>query len=121
MRRFVVVHRQHVVELQQVTGYDLPRAMLAVDRVLGQDSACPMVRRRADMPVARTGRVGVDLIAKAGRMDFVCEYGLGHGGSANIAEANEKNSDHNLIMRPIARERQPAGEFSGHVERGRHG
>ena len=50
------------------------------------------VGRLADMPIAETGRVDLEEFEHALLFGDAAEHAFGHGGAADIAEANEEET-----------------------------
>ncbi len=84
------IHCQYPVESREVRRADLPRPQ---GREIVPAPPCrgdgATIRRTADVPIAGSGRIDVNLCRKTGAHHGVMEHALHDGRSADIAKADE--------------------------------
>ncbi len=71
-----------------------PMAEAVFRHKVREQTARSRMRRAAGVPVARSRRVGLDLLLQPSRAHFMPEHRLGHRRAADVAEANEQNANH---------------------------
>ncbi len=60
MGKIAAVHRKDEIEGFEITGIDLPAALTGnIDPVFQRNCDRAVIRRIADMPTARSGRIGI--------------------------------------------------------------
>ena len=84
------VHHQKQIEAVEILVHHLARRLVRnVDAARARDLLRAMVRRLADMPIAKPSRVDHEAVGESLLSDHAAEHALGHWRTADIAEADE--------------------------------
>lgn len=89
-----LVHAEDEIEPVEVLPGQLLCRMAEPYAVVSEHAHRPVVRRRAHVPPAGAGALGVPLVRHAVLSGHLFEHGLGHRRPTNVAQTDEQNTAH---------------------------